>query len=54
MGVSLNTKGKLYLDLAQKALKTVQEVTASITQEVKKALGLDKPQQQSRGRGMGR
>ncbi|WP_181309070.1 MobV family relaxase [Rufibacter sp. XAAS-G3-1] len=53
-GVSLNTKGSVYLDLARKALKTVNEAMASITQEVKKALGLDKPQQQNRGRGIGR
>lgn len=54
MGVRLNAEGSAYLDLARKALKMVNEVMASITQEVKKALGLDEPQQQSRGRGMGR
>jgi hypothetical protein len=48
-GVSLSTKGSVYLDLARKALKSVHEVTASITQEVKKALGLDEPRQQNRG-----
>ncbi len=53
-GVSLSAKGSVYLDLARKALKSVHEVTAIITQEVKKALGLDKPQQQNRGRGIGR
>jgi len=53
-GVSLNTKGSVYLDLARKALKSVHEVTASITQEVKRAMGLDKPLQQRRSKGLGR
>jgi hypothetical protein len=52
-GVTLSTDSSLYLDLARKALKTVNELTARIIQEVKKALGLDEPQQH-RGRGLGR
>ncbi len=53
-GVGLSPENSTYRDLLQKAQKAVHDITMSITQEVKKALGLDEPRQQNRGRGLGR
>ena len=51
-GVKLNTESTHFRDLTQKALKAVNEFSIKITQEVRKALGIEAPRQQSRGKGL--
>jgi len=48
-GVKLNSESTHFRDLTQKSLKAVNEFSIKITQEVRKALGLDEPRQQNRG-----
>ncbi|MCJ8167655.1 plasmid recombination protein [Pontibacter sp. E15-1] len=51
-GVELNPETSLHQDLRKKARDFVRELARSIVQEVKQALGIDKPRQQSRRTGM--
>ena len=51
-GVELSPKAALYKELRKKAADLVREVAKTIMQEVKKALGLDKPRQHNRGLGI--
>lgn len=53
-GIALLTTGTLYQEIAQKALKAVNEATTNLAKEIQKALGLDEPQKQNRSRGMRR
>lgn len=51
-GVKLRPESDAYQEIRKKATEYVRKIASNIMQEVKKALGLDKPHQQSRGRGL--
>lgn len=53
-GVALSPEASLYQELRKKAADLVRELAKTILQEVRKALGLEEPRQQRKGRGLGR